>query len=221
MLSLSVTALTVSREQWPADAVTVGAVAETRKGVEREETRGSMQMPFVRVGNEHRSEKSEAEANEGDGDGGMGGRRRAEEESPVDVNVDGPTAQIRSNEGPEAGLPGLMNRAKFSGKRESSTLEAQTTVDFSAPEGFLWQPTSMTGLNCEGNSVCEAKIRYCMIDIRAYQENPWKFPMAVMLQKHSHCNAPRNQRLYLLSALRVREGVGFPGMGGECSCYQI
>ena len=81
------------------------------------------------------------------------------------------------------------------------------TVDFRAATGFLWQPQAMNGLQCpagEGTE-CDATVTYCLISIGAYQENPWKFPMAAMLQKKSECSKPERSRAYRLSTLRVRE----------------
>lgn len=85
-------------------------------------------------------------------------------------------------------------------------------VDLRAPgEGVLWQPTSMTGLECPrgGDGFadpdgCDATVRFCLMKVGEYQETPWKFPMATMLQKRSGCSKSANVRAFRLSALRVR-----------------
>lgn len=79
------------------------------------------------------------------------------------------------------------------------------TVDLSADEGFLWLPISMSPPICiEGEEDCEAMVRFCLITVSEYQENPWKYPMSVMLQKKSECNKADKSRAFHLSKLRVR-----------------
>lgn len=82
--------------------------------------------------------------------------------------------------------------------------EVPDTVDFNAPQGFLWQPTSLGKLNCPSEEPCQSTVRFCLMSVGDYQANPWKFPMAAMLQKHSKCNTIGNSRTYALSTLRVR-----------------
>lgn len=78
------------------------------------------------------------------------------------------------------------------------------TVDFTAEEGLLWHPVSMKSIVCpEGEEDCDAVVRFCLIHIDEYQANPWKYPMAAMLQKRSQCMSPDNSRAYRLSTLRV------------------
>lgn len=91
------------------------------------------------------------------------------------------------------------------------------TVDLVAPgEGLLWQPTSMTALECPGGGEpdgCDAIVRFCLMKIGEYQETPWKFPMAAMLQRYSGCSKADNVRAFRLSALRV--SMFFGGRGTE------
>ncbi|CBJ27679.1 conserved unknown protein [Ectocarpus siliculosus] len=83
------------------------------------------------------------------------------------------------------------------------------TVDLEVPrEGLLWQPTLMSPLKC-GEAAdlaadeCEATITFCLMRMAEYQETPWKYPMAVMLQKKSGCSKAENLRSFHLSDLRT------------------
>lgn len=84
------------------------------------------------------------------------------------------------------------------------------TVDLEVPrEGLLWQPTSMSPIKCDeaagvAAEECEATITFCLMRMAEYQETPWKYPMAVMLQKKSGCSKAENLRKFHLSDLRVR-----------------
>ena len=91
------------------------------------------------------------------------------------------------------------------GPVRSTPTEVLDTVDFTAREGLLWHPISMRSVVCPaGEEDCDAVVRFCLIRIAEYQENPWKYPMAAMLQKMSQCQSPENSRAYRLSTLRVR-----------------
>lgn len=90
------------------------------------------------------------------------------------------------------------------GLRFDSPAAVLDTVDLSADEGFLWQPVSMRSTVCTAaEEDCEATVRFCLISIAEYQENPWTFPMAVMLQKRSQCTKSEKARSFHLSTLRV------------------
>lgn len=105
------------------------------------------------------------------------------------------------------------------------------TVDLETPgEGLLWQPTSMSPLRCgEAAGVaadeCEATVRFCLMKMAEYQETPWKYPMAVMLQKKSGCSKAENLRSFRLSALRVRGLSSLSGRGGgsirNCDGFEV
>eukprot|EP00752_Nemacystus_decipiens_P004564 g4166.t1 len=86
------------------------------------------------------------------------------------------------------------------------------TVDLTTDkEGFLWLPTSMSPPECssgeaggrEDESSCESTVHFCLMDIADYQQTPWKYPMAAMLQKKSLCNKSDNMRAFRLSTLRA------------------
>ncbi|CAB1107664.1 unnamed protein product [Ectocarpus sp. CCAP 1310/34] len=83
------------------------------------------------------------------------------------------------------------------------------TVDLEVPrEGLLWQPTTMSPLKCgeaadASADECEATITFCLMRMAEYQETPWKYPMAVMLQKKSECSKAENLRSFRLSDLRT------------------
>ena len=89
----------------------------------------------------------------------------------------------------------------------STPTQVLETVDLTAEEGLLWHPISMRSVVCppdaEEELGCDAVVRFCLIHMAEYQKNPWKYPMAAMLQKMSQCQAPENSRAYRLSTLRV------------------
>lgn len=90
---------------------------------------------------------------------------------------------------------------------KAPSVPVSDTVDLSnEEEGRLWLPVSMTSATCSGagEDDCDADVRFCLLDIAEYQEAPWKYPMAVMLQKKSECHKKENLRAFRLSALRVR-----------------
>lgn len=92
--------------------------------------------------------------------------------------------------------------------RLSGRAEVLETVDLAAEEGFLWQPISMSVPECTADDLdCDATVRYCLIHMGEYQENPWKYPMSAMLQKKSACLKSENARAYRLSTLRVSRTV--------------
>lgn len=102
-----------------------------------------------------------------------------------------------------------MISPKWRASKEQAPLPL-AEVNLTAPDGFLWQPTSIMPPTCEGGKksgkeiACEAKVNFCLIKIREYQKTPWTYPMAAMLQKGSECSKAENRRLYMLSTLRVR-----------------
>lgn len=103
--------------------------------------------------------------------------------------------------GPLAGL-----KSKFTPPlgRPTHIPDVLETVDLSAEDGYLWQPMSMSKLTCPaGEGDCEATMIYCLLNIGEYQENPWKYPMAAMLQKRSECSNAAKTRAYRLSTLKV------------------
>lgn len=114
-------------------------------------------------------------------------------------------------------MGGKMPRSKRGGTRGNNVMKAASaklasvsvsdTVDLDADrDGVLWLPTSMTPPQCGGSEEadgCESTVRFCLIEIDEYQESPWKYPMAAMLQKRSKCHAAENIRAFRLSALRV------------------
>lgn len=96
-----------------------------------------------------------------------------------------------------------------------ATVPVSDTVDLTTDqEGFLWLPTSMSPPECSGTeddaSSCESTVRFCLMNIAEYQETPWKFPMAAMLQSKSLCKKADNLRAFRLSTLRVRGGEASP-----------
>lgn len=85
-----------------------------------------------------------------------------------------------------------------------ASAEISEIVDFDAPDGFLWQPMSLSKLECTPHEEhCAAVVQFCLINMASYQANPWKYPMAVMMQKMSRCHTSGNNRSFRLSALRV------------------
>ena len=114
------------------------------------------------------------------------------------------------------GAGGKGDKAKtglrHTGQRVPS-VPVSDTVDLTTDqEGMLWLPTSMTPPECSGGRAeegddeeysCESTVRFCLMDIAEYQQTPWKFPMAAMLQKKSLCNKSDNMRAFRLSTLRV------------------
>lgn len=111
--------------------------------------------------------------------------------------------------------PGGGGRGKKS-KRAKVPMVASTpvseTVDLTAEgEGLLWLPTSMSPPDCPGGPQdedgCDSTVQFCLMNVREYQETPWQFPMAAMLQMRSACRKPENARAFRLSALRVRHGM--------------
>lgn len=130
------------------------------------------------------------------GGGGNGGRELADDVADEKIRGGGPPNVVHRLS-PQKSGHALLGRP-------SSRVEVLDAVDLTAPKGFLWQPMSVGRLDCsKTHEFCETTVYYCLMKIGEYQENPWKFPMATMLQRHSGCGNPGSGRAYLLSTLRV------------------
>lgn len=97
---------------------------------------------------------------------------------------------------------------KARGPRIESMPPPADEVDLTTDEdGKLWLPMNMSPPECSGSEEadgCESTVRFCLMHVGEYQESPWKYPMAAMLQKRSDCRLRENARAFRLSALRVR-----------------
>ncbi|CAM9907925.1 unnamed protein product, partial [Phaeothamnion confervicola] len=70
-------------------------------------------------------------------------------------------------------------------------------VNFSAPRGNLWRPTQLTP------SGADIIVQFCLMDMKTYQAEPWKYPLEPMLAKHSGCGSNTgSERRFYMSALR-------------------
>ncbi|CAM9737212.1 unnamed protein product [Discosporangium mesarthrocarpum] len=96
---------------------------------------------------------------------------------------------------------GRETTRKAIGRLRRQNKQVLREVDLDAPPGYLWLPFSMGSPVCWEMGQCEAILRFCRVDIKSYQDQPWKYPMLPMLMKKSGCTSDK-VRSFLLSDLR-------------------